>query len=63
MRGAHHLCLQPFLGKAAGHVDSDFSSLLVSQGPELLSCVILFWCQTGHIVFVSKLIDMGCTRI
>ena len=41
MRWAHHLCLQPFLGKAAGLIVSDFNSLLVSQGSHLLSCVIL----------------------
>ena len=29
--------LQPFLDKVAGHIDSDFSSLLVSQGSELLA--------------------------
>ena len=58
-----HSSHRPFVGRAAGYINSDFSSFLVSQGSELLSCVILvkprycaclFWCQTGYTVVVSN---------
>ena len=58
-----HSSHRPFVGKAPGHINSDCTSLLVSQGSELLSCVILvkprycaclFWCQTGYTVVVSN---------
>ena len=65
MRWAQHLCLLPFQAK---QLDTTISTsvLLVSECSELLSCVTLveprscaclFWCQTEHIGFVSKLID------